>query len=150
MSSLAVRLSETTPTWGRAVAPIAEWVAQSLWASYRKTTRSDQMLPTRLTQSRRSAGRGKEFIVDTTPAPHPKNVCPAKRAWNSSPKVNWPDETVNLRQIQPRLATVTISAVASTLGISESYAADIRTGRHRPHPRHWQTLAKLVSAAKDA
>ena len=59
MSSLAVRLSETAPTWGRAVAPIAEWVAQSLWTSARKTARQDQTLPTRLTHRRRSEGRGK-------------------------------------------------------------------------------------------
>jgi ribosomal protein L32 len=197
MSSLAVRLSETAPTWGRAVAPIAEWVAQSLWTSARKTARRDQMLPTRLTQRRRSAGRGNNFIADATPAPHPKNVCPgcgattrlgrhcprcgreiskeklielakagraaalsvesrrkhsetqrrheaAKRAWVSSQKANWPDEDTYVRQIQPRLASVTISVMASTLGVSESYAADIRAGRHRPHPRHWQMLEKLA------
>ena len=28
MAPFAVRLAETAPTWGRAVAPIAEWVAQ--------------------------------------------------------------------------------------------------------------------------
>jgi CRISPR-associated endonuclease Cas1 len=203
MSSLAVRLSETAPTWGRAVAPIAEWVAQDLWSSARKTVSPDQMLPTRLTHRRRSEGRGKQFILDTKTAPHPDKICPgcgattrlgrhcpkcgreisrqklielakagrvaaqsaesrkkhsetqrrheaAKRAWNSSPKANWPDETVYLRQIQPRLVTVTISAVATTLGISESYAADIRTGRHRPHPRHWQALAQLVSAGSNS
>jgi len=196
MSSLAVRLSETAPTWGRAVAPIAEWVAQSLWTSVRKITRRDHILPTRLTQSQRSAGRGNEFIVDT-PAPHPKNVCPsygattrlgrhcpkcgreisreklielakagrvaaqspkarkkhsatqrrheaAKRAWVASPKPTWPDENVYVQQIQPNLPAITISAIASTLRVSESYAADIRGGRHRPHPRHWQMLAKLV------
>jgi CRISPR-associated endonuclease Cas1 len=69
MSSLAVHLSETAATWGRAVAPIAEWVAQSLWTSARETASRDQMLPTRLTQRRRSEGRGKEFTLDTKPAP---------------------------------------------------------------------------------
>ena len=197
MSSLALRLSETAPTWVRAVAPVAEWVAQSLWASGRKTARRDRMLPTRLTQSQRSAGRGNEFIADTTPATHPKNVCPccgattrlgrhcakcgreisreklielakvgraaaqsaesrkkhsetqrlheaAKRAWRSSPKPDWPDENTYAEKVQPALATVTISTLASTLGISQSYAADIRVGRHRPHPRHWQALAQLI------
>jgi CRISPR-associated endonuclease Cas1 len=197
MSSLAVRLSETTPTWGRAVAPIAEWVAQSLWTSARKTAHQDQMLPTRLTHRRRSEGRGKQFVLDTKTAPHPDKICPgcgattrlgrhcpkcgreisreklielakvgraaaltsesrrkhsetqrrheaAKRAWASSSKPDWPNENTYVRQIQPRLAAVTISAVASTLGVSESYAADIRAGRHRPHPRHWQMLAELV------
>ncbi len=197
MSSLAIRLSETSPTWGRAVAPVAEWVAQSLWTLARKTAIRDQLLPTRLTQSRRSAGRGNEFIADTTPAPHPTNVCAgcgattrlgrhcpkcgreiskeklielakvgreaakspasrrkrsktqrrheaAKRHWRSSPKPDWPDENTYVGQVQPRLAGITISSLASTLGVSESYAADIRAGRHRPHPRHWIALAKLV------
>jgi len=34
------------------------------------------------------------------------------------------------------LAEVGISTLSSTLGVSESYASDIRAGRHRPHPRH--------------
>src|SRR5713101_6455806 len=68
----------------------------------------------------------------------------AKRAWRSSPKPDWPDEDTYVRQIEPRLAAVTISALASTLGVSESYAADIRAGRCRPHPRHWQALAELL------
>jgi len=197
MSSLAAQLSETAPTWGRAVAPIAEWVAQSLWASVRKTARKDQMLPTRLTQRRRSEGRGKEFVLDTKTAPHPDKICPgcgattrlgrncpkcgreisreklielakvgrataqctesrrkhsetqrrheaAKRAWRSSPQPAWPDEKIYFEEVQPALATVTISRLASTLGISDSYAADIRAGRHRPHRRHWQTLAQLT------
>jgi len=197
MSSLAVRLSETAPTWGRAVAPIAEWVAQSVWTSARKTARRDQMLPTRLTQSQRTLGRGKEFILDSTPALYPEKICPgcgattrlgrhcpkcgrevskeklielakvgraaaksaesrrkhsktqrrheaAKRHWRSSPKPDWPDENTYVGQVQPRLAGITISSMASTLGVSESYAADIRAGRYRPHPRHWLALAKLV------
>jgi CRISPR-associated endonuclease Cas1 len=198
MAALAVRLSESAPTWGRAVAPIAEWVAQSLWTSARKTIRRDQILPTRLTQRRRSEGKGKEFIPDTKiVAPHPEKICPgcgvttrlgrhcpkcgreisreklielakvgrvaaqsvesrrkhsatqrrheaAKRAWRSSPKPDWPDESTYIAKVQPALATVTLSVLAATLGVSESYAADIRTGRYRPHPRHWQVLAKLV------
>jgi len=203
MSSLAVRLSETAPTWGRVVAPIAEWVAQTLWTSARKATRRDQMLPTRLTQRRRSEGRGKEFTVDTKPAPYPKKICPgcgattrlgrncpkcgreisrekliglaklgrmaaqspesrekhsatqrqheaAKRAWRSSPKPDWPNEKTYVEQIQPRLVAIRISALASTLGVSEPYAADIRAGRHRPHPRHWQTLAQLAGIANES
>jgi hypothetical protein len=32
MGPFATRLSETAPTWGRAVAPVAEWVAQAFWS----------------------------------------------------------------------------------------------------------------------
>jgi hypothetical protein len=55
-----------------------------------------------------------------------------------------PGENTYVRQIQPRLAAVTISALASALVVSAPYAADIRAGRHRPHPRHWQALAQIV------
>ena len=39
---------------------------------------------------------------------------------------------------------LSISALSSTLGVSEPYAADIRAGR-RPHPRYWEALPELVS-----
>jgi hypothetical protein len=72
----------------------------------------------------------------------------AKRAWRSSSKPDWPDEGTYLRQIQPRLAGVTISVLASTLGVSEPYAAYIRAGRHRPHQRHWEALAQLARVSR--
>jgi hypothetical protein len=68
----------------------------------------------------------------------------AKRAWRSSAKPAWLNEGTYRAKIQPRLALITISTLASTLGVSGSYAADIRAGRHRPHPRHWQALAQLA------
>jgi CRISPR-associated endonuclease Cas1 len=196
MASLTEKLSETAPTWGRAIAPIAEWVAQSLWTSARKTPGRDEMLPTRLTQRRRSEGRGKEFKLNAKPAPSPEKICSgcgtttrtgcycpkcgravsgekltelakigrvvaqspgaqkrrsetqrrheaAKRAWHSSPKPAWLNANTYREKIQPKLAGTTISALASTLRVSESYAADIRAGRRRPHPRHWHALARL-------
>jgi len=202
MAPLAIQLAETAPTWGRAVAPIAEWVAQSVWSSIRKPRHSNQGLPTPLTQRRRTEGRGKEFFVDLKIVPCPSNVCPGcgaltrlgrhcaqcgrevsreklieiakkgriaalsvasrrkhsetqrrhealKRAWRSVPKPDWPDERAYREQIQPRLIQVPISTLVSTLGVCESYAADIRAGRHRPHPRHWLVLAQLVGISPD-
>jgi CRISPR/Cas system-associated endonuclease Cas1 len=196
MAHLCDRLSETAPTWGKLVAPWAEWVAQTLWDSIRKPARKNYISPTRLTQRRRSEGRGNEFVLNAAPAPHPERICrrcgvrtqrgrhcpkcgreisreklidlaklgraaaqspesrqkhsetqrqheAAKRAWRSSPRPAWPDEKTYVQEIQPRLATVTISALASALGVSEPYAAYIRAGRNRPHPRHWQALAQL-------
>ncbi len=61
MGSFAMRLSETALTWGRAVAPTAEWVAQALWNSSKKSATYIQDVPTRLTQRRRSEGRGSSF-----------------------------------------------------------------------------------------
>ena len=60
------------------------------------------------------------------------------------PKSWWPTEPIYVEEIQPRLSTVTIAKIASILGISEPYAAQVRAGVHRPHPRHWHALADLV------
>ena len=200
MGSFAARLSETAPTWGRAVAPFAEWIAQSLRTPGRQPATRDQRIPTRLTQRRRSEGRGNELVLDTNPAPHPKNIChgcgtatlggqhcpkcgrevsriklveiakvgrlaalspesrkkhsetqrrhrAAQREWLSATKPDWLTEKAYVEAIQPRLASITISKISISLGVSESYAADIRAGRHRPHARHWQALAKLVGVA---
>jgi CRISPR-associated endonuclease Cas1 len=74
MGSFAARLSETAPTWGRAVAPYAEWVARTLWSRQGRTNR-EPAPPTRLTQQRRrevkggSSGPLSEFV------PRPERIC---------------------------------------------------------------------------
>lgn len=56
MGSFAIQLSETSATWGRAVAPIAEWVARTLSLRIKKQVRTG--LPaTRLTQNLRRTAR---------------------------------------------------------------------------------------------
>jgi hypothetical protein len=71
----------------------------------------------------------------------------AKRTWRAKPRSAWPDEKAYVEQIQPRLSSITISVLSSALGVCESYAADIRSGRRRPHPRHWQTLAEMAGVS---
>ena len=197
MGPFAVRLSETAPTWGRAVAPIAEWVAQAFWSSPRKSANKDRLLPTRLTQRRRSEGRGKLIMV---PAAIPRRwgriceVCgtegvknrycrscavevsretmaqvalighvkpKTRRAkvrisktlsdhavanswWSSSSLPAWLNEECYTQKIQPRLRTVKVREIAQALQVSKPYAAFIRAGRRRPHPRHWEALAELA------
>lgn len=203
MGSFAARLSETAPTWGRAVGPFAEWVAQTLRTPVRKPASKDQTVPTRLTQRRRSEGRGNEFVPSSPIAQRPPKICvvcgvslkrgrycgtcatevsrekliafgpvarvtaqseEAQKARTETQKIHaaeirvWIDsgsqttvgQNTYLTKIQPKLASVTVSAISSALRISEPYARDIRAGRRRPHPRHWRTLAKLVEIlAKD-
>jgi hypothetical protein len=48
MAPFAVQLSKTAPIWGRAVAPIAEWVARAFWSTIRKP---DAPPATRLTRA---------------------------------------------------------------------------------------------------
>ena len=202
MGSFAVGLSETAPTWARAIAPLAERVSRTLWSTIRKPAR--QLSPaTRLTQRRRRQSRGGPPSLPAESPPRPPAVCrvcgvpislrrtycascavtvskealvkaarlgrvaaqsreakarhaetqrrhaAAKRAWQAASLPPWLDEETYLRRIQPRLARITITVISSALGVSNPYAADIRAGQHRPHPRHWQTLAQLVGVSPD-
>jgi CRISPR-associated endonuclease Cas1 len=70
--SFAARLSQTAPTWGRAVAPFAEWVARAFWSTIRKP---DSPLATRLTQGNKREAKGRPSVPTAKPAPRPQNVC---------------------------------------------------------------------------
>jgi CRISPR-associated endonuclease Cas1 len=74
MASLAARLSETAPTWGRAVAPLAEWVAGTLWSRRRKPTRA-VALPTRLTQRHKREAKGGSPLPSSISLPRRENIC---------------------------------------------------------------------------
>ena len=72
-SNLSTKLSETAPTWGKLVAPWAEYVARTLWAR-KPQSRATGALPTHLTQQhRREAKRQTE--LPKTSAPRPQRVC---------------------------------------------------------------------------
>lgn len=70
-SALCTKLSETAPTWGRLVAPWAEYIAHSLWAG-----RSGSAGPaTRLTQRHKREAKGRAPLPPTLPAPRRENLC---------------------------------------------------------------------------
>jgi len=194
MAPFARRLSETTRSWGRAVAPITEWVARAFWSTIRKP---DVPLATRLTQTNKREAKGKAISLPVL-APQPENIClacgkavakgstrcarcavagstermlevarrgrvasksPESRArvaatqrrhaagrckWLPSSQPDWLTEETYLTKITPRLARCSNSEIARTLDVSIPYAASIRVGRRRPHPRHWQKLGALV------
>jgi len=68
----------------------------------------------------------------------------AQREWRLQSKPNWLTPEFYEKEVQPGLGSVAIPAIASALGVSIPYAADIRAGRRRPHPRHWEKLAGLT------
>lgn len=72
MAPLAARLSETAPTWGRAVAPIAEWVARAFWSTIRKP---DAPFATRLTQRNKRKAKDAPSFPPVPDAPRPQTVC---------------------------------------------------------------------------
>jgi CRISPR-associated endonuclease Cas1 len=201
MAALAVRLAETAATWGRAVAPVAEWVAQALWSPPSRSANKKHFVPTRLTQRRRTEGRGRKVRALANPVPrlekicevcgaegvqnrycpscavevsreqmaqvaligHTKPTCKKAKArisktlsdhavantwWDPSSLPEWLNEKCYVQQIQPRLKTIKVREISEAMHISKPYAALIRAGRRRPHPRHWQALAELVEVAE--
>jgi CRISPR-associated endonuclease Cas1 len=201
MAPFAARMSETAPTWGRAVAPIAEWVAHAFWSTIRKP---DAPFATRLTHRNRREAKGRPSVPPAKTAPQPDNVCRvcgasvslernycsmcaatttrehivkiakigriasqapgpkarraetqrrhalAKKAWQPSSLLAWLNEETYTSKIQPRLAGIANPVIMSELGVSLSYAVAIRAGRRRPHPRHWNALARLANISQVA
>jgi CRISPR-associated endonuclease Cas1 len=74
----------------------------------------------------------------------------ARMAWLPSNQPSWLNEQTYREKIHPRLAGVTVRALASALGVSIPYASNIRSGKRQPHPRHWQTLAQLMGISEQS
>lgn len=72
-SSLCSKLSETALTWGKLVAPWAEYVAHMLWSSAASRTRSASAFKTPLTQSHRREAKGAS--VPKAKIPKVQHVC---------------------------------------------------------------------------
>jgi CRISPR-associated endonuclease Cas1 len=76
-SSLAIKLCETSDTWRRLVAPVAEYVAQEIWSSVSKPTSTPklarQLIATRLTQQNKREAKGSN--VPEVKRPKPQHVC---------------------------------------------------------------------------
>jgi CRISPR-associated endonuclease Cas1 len=68
-------------------------------------------------------------------------------AWDASSQPAWLTDRVFSERIQPLVARASASAIALAIGVSRGYAGRIRQG-YRPHPRHWQVLAKLVGVSQ--
>ena len=73
MSHFCAKLSETAPTWGKLVAPWAEYVARALWASA-SPSKPRRSLATPLTQRHRREAWGKDGLPNTV-TPRPEKVC---------------------------------------------------------------------------
>jgi len=70
-AEFASQLAETAPTWGRAVAPVAEWVAHEFWKTI---PTPDKPFTTRLTQNNKREAKGAES-PRPNPAPRPEHIC---------------------------------------------------------------------------
>jgi CRISPR-associated endonuclease Cas1 len=73
----------------------------------------------------------------------------AQHSWKPSENPPWLTDKFYSANVQPLLAAMSSSAIARQISVSRWYAGRIREG-YRPHPRHWQALAKLVSVSSNA
>jgi CRISPR-associated endonuclease Cas1 len=199
-SPLARRLCETADTWRRFAAPVAEWVAQALWNSCRNSSSGEQVLPTRLTQRRKSEGRGNKFELRLNPLPRAAKICEvcgaegvknrycrscaveasretmaqvallghakpkskgtkahisktlsdhavANTWWDPKSLPSWLTEECYVQRIQPLLRGKKVREIAESMQVSQPYAAFVRSGRRRPHARHWEALAGLIGVS---
>ena len=69
----------------------------------------------------------------------------SRREWSPDSLPHGFDRTRYLDDVLPKLTTLgSVVVLATELGVSKSYARDIRDGKRIPHPRHWQALAKMA------
>ena len=87
--------------------------------------------------------------ADASRAENRRRHAAAQKIWLPSDQPAWLDEETYRRKILPRLATVTVSAIRVAMGVSKPYATEVRSGKRLPHPRHWQTLARLTGIPSD-
>ena len=73
MSHLCAKLSETAPVWGKRVAPWAECVAHTLWATT-SPSRSERRFSTPLTQQHRRIAKGRSPFSKVK-MPKPERLC---------------------------------------------------------------------------
>ena len=84
-SALAIKLCETSDTWRRLVAPVAEYVAQELWSSVSKPApKGPSLIATRLTQRNKRGINGSDVLVVRSTKPEHLCICCGKAIQNRS------------------------------------------------------------------
>ena len=68
--------------------------------------------------------------------------------WDPSRLPSWLNEECYIQKIQPRLRAVKAREISEAMRVSKPYAAQVRAGRRRPHPRHWETSAQLAGISE--
>lgn len=170
LRTLSAKLSETTSVWSKLVAPWAEYVAHTLWATTSRPTNRNS-IPTRLTQRHRREAKG-GLSASTVAIPKPDCVCrgcgktiragrsdcgkcavegatkrlmeaarigriaghtpdalakegksqrqhaKARSSWKASSLPHWLTAKFYSEKIQPQLAAISNSAIASQIGVS--------------------------------
>ena len=73
------------------------------------------------------------------------NHAVANTWWDPKSLPSWLTEDCYVKRIQALLRAKKVREIAEAMQVSQPYAAFVRAGRRRPHPRHWQALARLTN-----
>ncbi|MFY9559609.1 MAG: CRISPR-associated endonuclease Cas1 [Terriglobales bacterium] len=141
MAQLAIKLSETAPTWGRAVAPVAEWVAGTLWSRRQTPTRAVAP-PTRLTQRRKREAKGGSPWPSPISLPRRENLCRGCGKTIQSGSTNCADCAMG--GATERLVS------AATLGRLAARNPEARAKHGASHRRHAQACSAWNAASQPA
>ena len=54
------------------------------------------------------------------------------------------DPAVFVREILPLIQPLSILMLSRATGLSRTYCQDLRSGKHVPHPRHWEAFRRAA------
>jgi len=77
------------------------------------------------------------------------NHAVANTWWDPSSLPSWLTADCYVQKIQPLLKSKKVREIAAAMRVSDLYAGFVRSGRRRPHARHWKALADLAGFKPD-
>jgi hypothetical protein len=75
MASFAIRLTETSQVWARAIGPVAEMVGRQLTESTTRKRTSRDLPPTRFTQTNKREATAPSSQAEAVAMPRSENLC---------------------------------------------------------------------------
>jgi CRISPR-associated endonuclease Cas1 len=141
MAPMCAKLSETSTVWKKLVAPWAEYVAQTLWAGTKSGHTGNSVLPTRLTQQRRTETKGKVWIATVEP-PKTDHFC---RGCGKT----IPDESTHCADCAVDAATKRLISAAS-LGRVAARSSEARVKQRASRRRHAKACSEWDASTQPA
>jgi CRISPR associated protein Cas1 len=162
VSALAIKLAQTSHTWSKLVAPIAEYVAQALWSSIPKTASppklTQRLIATRLTQRNKREVKGSDVAEVESPKPeHGCSGCgkPIRADRSHCASCAGPEASKRMIEIARlgRIATHSPEAEALRATTRRRHAAALKSWQPSEHPS-WLTedayLKRIQPLLRDA
>lgn len=131
MTHLCARLSETAPTWGKLIAPWAEYVARTLWAMT-SPSKSERRLSTPLTQQHRRIAKGRPAFFEVK-TPKPERLC---RGCGKAVR----RDSTNCKECDTKIATKRLVEVAKA-GRVDGHTPEAIAKEAATHRKHAQAKA---------